>query len=51
MTQQLLSVIDPATYGFNRNAVVLGLCALGFLVVVGMKLLDVLHKAGLPVAG
>lgn len=50
MTQQLLSVIDPQTYGFNRNAVMVGVVALGFLVVVGVKLLDVLHQAGLPVA-
>jgi hypothetical protein len=50
MAQQLISALDPQTYGFNRNAVTLGLVAVGFLVFVGVKLLDVLHQAGLPVA-
>lgn len=50
MFSTIITALDPQTYGLNRTAVALGLCALGFMVVVGMKLLAVLHQVGLPSA-
>ena len=45
----LITTLDPQTYGFNRTPVALGVVAIGFMIVVGAKLLAVLQAAGLPV--
>jgi len=46
--KNLMSLMDPETYGLNRAAVAFGVIALTVIVLVGMKLLSVLHAAGLP---
>jgi len=46
--KNLLMVLDPATYGLNRSAVVFGLCAATTATLVCAKLLAVLREAGLP---
>jgi hypothetical protein len=48
--KNLLTVIDPQTYGFNRSAIALGIVVLVVAVVVCNKMLAVLHAAGLPSA-
>lgn len=46
--KNLLSLLDPETYGLNRGVVVFGLIAVGLLTLMGLKLLAVLREAGLP---
>lgn len=51
MFQNILTLIDPATYGLNRSATALGICVAGVLIYAGTALLEVLHRMGLPSAG
>lgn len=46
--KNLLSYLDPETYGLNRTAVVFGVIALCVMTLIGIKLLAVLREAGLP---
>jgi len=48
--KNIASLLDPETYGFSRTPVAIGVCALAFMVIVGVKLLGILHAAGLPLA-
>lgn len=46
--KNLLSALDPQTYGWNRTPIVLGVFALVVGVVICSKLMAILHAAGLP---
>lgn len=48
--RQIITTIDPQTYGFSRTPIALGLVAAAVVAGLCVKLLAVLHAAGLPVA-
>lgn len=46
--KNLMTILDPETYGLNRSAVVIGVLGLSAIILIGCKLLAVLREAGLP---
>jgi len=46
--KNLICLIDPQTYGLNRGVLMFGLLLGGALIFGCMKLLAVLHAAGMP---
>lgn len=46
--KNLMSLLDPQTYGLNRGVVVFGLLTAAGVTFACVKLLAVLREAGLP---